>query len=207
MYKIFFKDRVIILTDRIDSDLSPEFGGIHKLGSEGELIKFIHDFEADESKKNAFIYHHHQKELLRRFREAFTNIHAAGGVVLDSTGKYFLTINRRGRPDLPKGKAEPGESYEIAAQREVAEECGIEPTEIMASLGSSFHVYTLDGERIFKETHWFRMTDKSGKQPVPQQEEDITSVYWLPLAEAGNFAAQTFPSIKDILTRAGLTNK
>jgi 8-oxo-dGTP pyrophosphatase MutT (NUDIX family) len=53
-------------------------------------------------------------------------IHAAGGVVLDSQGR--VAIVHRPRYDdwsLPKGKLDPGESFEQAALREVEEETGL----------------------------------------------------------------------------------
>jgi 8-oxo-dGTP pyrophosphatase MutT (NUDIX family) len=53
-------------------------------------------------------------------------IQAAGGVVLDSQGR--VAIVHRPRYDdwsLPKGKLDPGESFEQAALREVEEETGL----------------------------------------------------------------------------------
>ena len=204
MYKIFFKDRAIILTDHIDSDLTRDFGAIHKLGSEGELRRFLSDFEANDARKQAFIYHHNQRDLLHRVKDCYENIAAAGGLVMDPQHQHFLALNRRGRPDLPKGKAEAGESSEETARREVSEECGIDPPKIIKPLGPSFHIYYLEGQPVLKETRWFEMEAPNGQKPHPQVEEEITTAEWLPVSEAAWFAKNTFPSIKEIMKNAGL---
>jgi 8-oxo-dGTP diphosphatase len=53
-------------------------------------------------------------------------VEAAGGVVLDSKGRVAL-VHRPRYDDwtLPKGKLDPGESFEEAALREVEEETGL----------------------------------------------------------------------------------
>jgi 8-oxo-dGTP diphosphatase len=53
-------------------------------------------------------------------------VEAAGGVVLDDDGRVVL-VHRPKYDDwtLPKGKLDPGESFEEAALREVEEETGL----------------------------------------------------------------------------------
>jgi 8-oxo-dGTP diphosphatase len=53
-------------------------------------------------------------------------VRAAGGVVLDDEGRVVL-VHRPKYDDwtLPKGKLDPGESFEEAALREVEEETGL----------------------------------------------------------------------------------
>ncbi len=204
MYKIFFKDRVVLLTDRIDSDLTKGFDGIHKLGSDGELKKFLTGFESNMDRQQAIIYHHNKFELFQRFRSCYKNLLAAGGLIHNPQRTHFLTIQRLGRPDLPKGKVEKGEGFEEAAIREVEEECGISNPEITGSIGSSYHVYHLEGQSILKETRWFEMIYHGNTTPVPQTVENISEIKWVPNRKAKEFAAKTYPSIKEILKKSGL---
>lgn len=204
MYKIFFKDRVVILTDRIDSDLPNGFDGIHKLGSDGELKKFLSGFESNEDRQQAIIYHHNKHELFQRFRNCYKNLLAAGGLIWNPEKTHFLTMCRLGRPDLPKGKVEKEESFEEAAIREVEEECGIRNPEIIAPIASSYHVYYLEGQAILKETRWFKMIYHGNSTPIPQTEENISEIIWISIQEAKGFAEKTYPSIRDILKKAEL---
>ncbi len=59
-------------------------------------------------------------------------VEAAGGVVIreGEAGAEVVAVHRPKHDDwsLPKGKLEPGESWEAAALREVAEETGLEVT-------------------------------------------------------------------------------
>jgi len=62
-------------------------------------------------------------------------VHAAGGVVVrpdaDAPGTDQIVLVHRPRYDdwsLPKGKLEPGETFETAARREVEEETGLRCT-------------------------------------------------------------------------------
>jgi len=204
MYKIFFKDRVVLLSDRIDSDLTNGFDGIHKLGSDGELKKFLSGFESNEERQEAIIYHHNKHELFQRFRNCYKNLLAAGGLIWNPEKTHFLTMCRLGRPDLPKGKVEREESFEEAAIREVEEECGIRNPEIIAPIAPSYHVYHLGGQAILKETRWFEMIYHGDSTPKPQTEENISEISWISIQEAKEFAENTYPSIKEILKKSGL---
>ncbi len=204
MYKIFFKDRVVLLTDRIDSDLTTGFDGIHKLGSDGELKKFLTSFENNEGREQAIIYHHNKHELFQRFRSCYKNLLAAGGLIWNPEKTHFLTMCRLGRPDLPKGKVEKEETFEEAAIREVEEECGIRNPEIISPIGPSFHVYHLNGQTILKETRWFEMIYHGNSTPTPQTEEDISEINWVSGENVKNFADTTYPSIREILKKTGL---
>jgi 8-oxo-dGTP diphosphatase len=102
-------------------------------------------------------------------------IRAAGGVVLRE-GRVLLV--HRARYDdwsLPKGKLEPGETWEDAALREVWEETGLR-CELGAFLGSSH--YRVNGAP--KEVRWWAMT--SDDEGGPSNEVD--AVRWATLGEA-----------------------
>lgn len=204
MYKIFFKDRIVFLTDKIDHDLTMAFGAIHKLGSDGELKQFLSDFQANKDRHEAFIYHHNEHELFRRFRSLFKNILAAGGLIWNPDQSGFLTMERLGKADLPKGKVEPHETFEETALREVTEECGIENPEIIRPLGATYHTYMLDNQMVLKEVRWFEMVYHGNTKPTPQLEENITHIHWTHREEVMKFSQNTYPSIIEVLKKAEL---
>lgn len=79
------------------------------------------------SRKSGSKSHHARTRYAKRVDEV-----SAGGLVVDSSGTKGLLIARRDLKDqtrliwsLPKGHIEEGETPEIAAIREVAEETGI----------------------------------------------------------------------------------
>jgi 8-oxo-dGTP diphosphatase len=102
-------------------------------------------------------------------------IRAAGGVIV--RGGEVLLVHRPRYDDwsLPKGKLEPGESWEAAARREVEEETGLvcEPGE---EVGRTH--YEVRGEP--KEVRYFRMSPTA----EPRAQHEVDDVRWVPLAEA-----------------------
>ncbi len=204
MYKIFFKEGTLILTDKVEQDLGSDFNAIYKFGNEGELKKFMQHIENQLNGRTAFVYYHDEDELFERFKACFKNLTAAGGLVWNHKRTHFLTITRLGLPDLPKGKLERGESPEQAAAREVTEECGIAPLTIITPLTSTFHIYYLNQVPVLKETHWFEMIYHGKVTPIPQREENISEVFWTPREEWKKFMSQTYPSMGEVLKAAGL---
>lgn len=93
-------------------------------------------------------------------------------------------IYRNGVWDLPKGKRGQGESIEACARREVAEETGIPLPVIGQFLIKTYHQYQPEGNLYKKETAWFKMTTVPNVKLVPQQEEGITRIEWVDIAEA-----------------------
>jgi len=126
------------------------------------------------------------------------SVTAGGGVFFRSRKDEFqvLLIHRRGKWDLPKGKKDRGETIRDCALREVAEEIGIDPPKIVRRLGRTMHGYP-GKERFFvKITHWYAMrTDAAGF--VPQRDEGIDIVEWMPVEEA--IAKVAYPSLRTLL--------
>src|ERR1044071_2175954 len=115
---------------------------------------------------------------LEKFSKKYELVKAAGGVVINDDARILL-IYRRGKWDLPKGKAEENEPIELCANREVIEETGLSELLLRKPLIVTYHTYTEKGKAILKETHWF-LFDAPGKQQVqPQLEEDISKVEWV----------------------------
>ena len=133
------------------------------------------------------------------FQTYFLCQQAAGGLVLKE--RHILTIFRRNVWAFPKGHVEEGESDACAALREVEEETGIDSLCIRDDLGYIYHIYQgiTDSAFVFKATHWFSMRTASQKQPVPQTDEAITQVQWVPLT--GIMTMKMYPSMKYLLNR------
>jgi 8-oxo-dGTP pyrophosphatase MutT (NUDIX family) len=105
-------------------------------------------------------------------------VRAAGGVIVRSaaeSGPELLVVHRPRYDDwtLPKGKAEPGESDEECALREVEEETGL-----LCELGPEVAVSEYeDAAGRPKRVRYFEMTPPEGAEAAPQNE--IDDVRWL----------------------------
>ena len=198
MYKIFFKDRVLVLTANIERDLSQGVGSILKYANQGELRNFIMDFSANSQQARAYIYHHHLNELFTKVKALFRCLPAAGGLVWHADTGAFLGMHRLGHFDLPKGKVEQGESFETAALREVEEECALR-VGLLHPLCTTFHTYQLGEDFILKETRWFEMEYQGSDVPQPQSEENIEQVFWVKTEEVKHYLPKTYASIREVL--------
>ena len=130
---------------------------------------------------------------------------SAGGLVVDSTGTKGLLIARRDQKDqtrliwsLPKGHIEAGETPEIAAIREVAEETGI-TSEIARSLGVIDFWFMASGKRIHKTVHHFLFREVGGS--LQPQVTEVDDVAWIPLDEIVDRLA--YPDEKKLIARSG----
>jgi len=127
-------------------------------------------------------------------------IQAGGGLVLNEQNE-LLFIFRRGSWDLPKGKVDSGETIEACALREVEEETGVENLTLVDFVGITQHQYfdPYLQEEVIKESHWYIMTVKGVPALIPQTEEDITDIKWVPLAEVNALISNAYESIKEII--------
>ena len=130
---------------------------------------------------------------------------SAGGLVVDSTGTRGLLIARRDQKDqtrliwsLPTGHIEAGETPEIAALREVAEETGI-TSEIARSLGVIDFWFMASGKRIHKTVHHFLFKEVGGS--LKPQVTEVDDVAWIPLEEIVTKLA--YPDEKKLIARSG----
>lgn len=116
------------------------------------------------------------KQCLKHFRL----IKAAGGIVRNPDNKYLLIL-RNGRWDLPKGKAETGETIATTASREVEEETGVGNLVNDHLICKTYHVYKMFGEWILKQTSWYNMhtSTPSSTPTIPQCEEGIEVAEWV----------------------------
>lgn len=107
-------------------------------------------------------------------------------------GRQFLAvIEPQGKPEvlaLPKGLVDAGERPEMAAQREVLEETGIEAT-LIGKLHDIKYVYVRswgDKQRVFKIVSFYLFIYKSGMigDITEVMQHEVARAIWLPLEEA-----------------------
>ncbi|MBK9591143.1 MAG: NUDIX domain-containing protein [Crocinitomicaceae bacterium] len=125
-------------------------------------------------------------------------IEAAGGLVQHNN--TFLFIKRNGVWDIPKGKLDKGETPEIAAVREIEEECGLVKPVIIRHLVDTWHTYEHKGKMVLKKTYWYWLKASETKMNlVPQTEEGITEVAFFNKTEFAKIKADTFLSILEVI--------
>ena len=203
MYKVFFEDRVVFLSERVpDREAGP--GQVYKgFQSKSKLKGLLENFSLNEQVREMHIFHPDLEKLSDAFTSCFKCISAGGGLVLNRKGE-FLVIERNGVWDLPKGKMEKDEDFETTALREVEEETGLTGLETLGLLLSTFHTYPLKGRMVLKETQWFEMHWNSNGNPVLQSDEGITDFRWVKPGETGFIQRKTYASILDVLSLKNL---
>ena len=169
-------------SDRYDADL---------------LCNFLPEWLDEHDPGDTFIHEVGEDAVALALKETFRMAPAAGGVVVKD-GK-FVSIVRKGIPDLPKGHIEKGETPEVAALREVEEETGIVKLHIIKELPSTWHCYLEHDEWTLKRTYWYLMESEETIQPKPQTEEGITEIKLIGNEEIEDFLKNTFRSISEIL--------
>ena len=105
-------------------------------------------------------------------------VEAAGGVLRDDDGRILL-VHRPRYDDwtLPKGKLDPGETFEQAALREVHEETGL-----WCTLGPELATTEYrDNKGRPKVVRYWLMSVDGGEF---ESNDEVDEVCWLPLAEA-----------------------
>jgi 8-oxo-dGTP pyrophosphatase MutT (NUDIX family) len=137
---------------------------------------------------------------------------SAGGVLVRRlAGRWMLAaIRPGGKPPglwaLPKGRIDEGESGEVTALREVAEETGAHGRSL-GKLGDVKYVFTwppkpADGERIFKVVSFFLIRYEGGRLgDIPEEfRHEVAEAKWLPLEEAPRLLA--YGGEKDMARKA-----
>lgn len=203
MYKVFFQDRVIYLTKDFSTHFFNNYGLFYKFYDLNELSDLLKLFTVVTKIKKLYIFHHNLDQLLKEFKQIFTNIDAAGGLIFNSEGKV-LVIKRKGKWDLPKGRIEDGEDSEIAAVREATEETGISKLQIKSAIIETRHIYLEGITPILKKTQWFEMETSSNDLPMPQIEEEITEAVWYNPEDLPMILGNTYLSIIDVLKEKNL---
>jgi 8-oxo-dGTP pyrophosphatase MutT (NUDIX family) len=105
-------------------------------------------------------------------------IQAAGGLLWSRGLLALIHRSRYGDWTLPKGKLQPGESWESAALREVREETGYR-TRLLTFAGAVAYE-TGKGPKLVR----FWNMEPAGPDPEPFDASEVAEVVWLPPAEA-----------------------
>jgi ADP-ribose pyrophosphatase YjhB (NUDIX family) len=206
MYKVFFNDRIVFLTDQtsgVKIDGQNLFCPYKNLST---LRDILYQFSSNPSILSVTFTHHDVDELFHIFSSLFLYIEAAGGIVKNRNSE-ILVIFRYNKWDLPKGKIDKKESTERAATREISEECGITGHQIVRSLTETFHTYTVKNKPILKKVFWFEFSYAGNEELKPQVNEDISKAVWAKPTQMNFVFENTYESIKEVLYAAGIYKK
>jgi 8-oxo-dGTP pyrophosphatase MutT (NUDIX family) len=196
MYKVFIENtslHIVESKDFIPKDVLVIFEG------DIELVK-VSLFQSLKSVDNhlpIYIVSSSPESTFSKLFEDFDCIEAAGGIVKRKDS--FLFIKRNGKWDIPKGKLEKGENSEVAAVREIEEECGISGHVIENMIGITYHTYEYKRKPVIKKTYWYELKYDGIKQTFPQIEEGITKVKWFKLDQISKVKKCTYLSILEVI--------
>ena len=135
-----------------------------------------------------------KKAYKKGIKSMFYTLKAAGGLVTNQNNEYLL-IYRLAKWDLPKGKAEKGETSEITAIREVEEECSVS-VKLEEFICATWHYYPQRGKQMLKKTDWYAMECIDDSNLQPQTIEDIEKVEWVDKPQLNTALANTYNSIE-----------
>ena len=206
MYKVFFNQKPLILTDKIQyiSDTEPLL--FIKYSSVTQIIKAL------KSSKNSkvFLYHKDTDKLWKGFIKKFPIVEAAGGLVKRTDNK-LLFIFRNNKWDLPKGGVEKKELIINAAKREVTEETGVSDIMVENKISETYHIFKKGKRFRLKKTYWFKMSTTYMGKTNPQTEEGIEKTKWVSNKNIEDILNDAFENIRiivlEVLKNDALGNK
>lgn len=198
MYKVFINDKPLIISDSFQQ--KNYSGKILELTyrNEGTIAEAELLLQQSDYLSAVVILCKNVNEVWEQFCTTHKIIEAAGGLVLNKKDE-LLIIFRNQKWDLPKGKVETNESYEMAALREVHEECGIDHVELGNKLTVVFHTYHIEQKKILKKTHWYWMKWKGEGVPKPQLAEGISEIIFRDKDNLDDILENTFLSISELI--------
>lgn len=190
MYKVFVNDVPIILSTQENIGSNYTNIAIKK----AKLKKLIRQIESGEL-TYLNLYHKNEQKLLKHLKRKLKVVIAGGGLVYNAN-QEILFIYRNKKWDLPKGKAEKGESIEETALREVEEETHVEGLKIVSFLQITYHIINRNNKYKLKETHWYEMkTDFTGEL-VPELSEGIKKAKWKNFEKTQKALQKSYANIK-----------
>jgi 8-oxo-dGTP pyrophosphatase MutT (NUDIX family) len=127
---------------------------------------------------------------------------SAGGVVVRGDEVIVIVPVKRAADGrrvvgLPKGHLDGDETPQRAAQREVAEETGVD-AELVEELGDVRYVYERRGRRVEKVVRFYLFQYRSGD--VADHDHEIEEARWVPLRQAAG--ELTYAGEREMVERA-----
>ena len=190
MYQVFYKKKIILLTDVFKEGKDFKSFPIKDIKLK-KVIKLL-------NKKNTnsvHLFHKNKDKLLKYFFKLIPTVIAAGGKITNSKSET-LFIYRNDKWDLPKGKAKKNEQLPQTALREVKEETGIKEVSINKPLEITYHIFRRNNEYRLKVTYWFDMFSDYEGIFFPQLDEGITDVKWVKKADLEEVKINSYPNIR-----------
>ena len=196
MYKVFFNQKLILLTTDIISpkEDSPFF--YVKFTNK----KFVVQMLKSKKVKMLYLYHSKEDKLWYYFLNMFKLIEAAGGLVRNLKTNHFLFIFRNKKWDLPKGRINKNEEVQKAAIREVEEETGVENLSITKPLNTTYHIFKRNRKYRLKKTFWYLMETDYNGELTPEIKEGIEKAIWVDKKLIISFKSQMYQNINLIIS-------
>ena len=187
--EIYFAHKVLILTD------SPvEISDYYRMPS-SELSR-ANVLKIFETTNTIVVLDSMIEPYIEQFFSEFKWVEAAGGLVENEKGETLM-IYCYCHWDLPKGHIDEGESADVCAVREVAEETGVKGAKIVRFLCNTLHAYGVYGVWEVKRTSWYQLSAESCPTK-PQEEEDIAIAKWCSPEEVEENLRSTYPTIRNV---------
>jgi len=207
MFKIFFNDRQLILSDNWNSCAADVNAISYKVIKNSEIKELVARFLENQQLRCLHLVAENATNLFNEVSRLFEQLGAAGGLVQNTSGE-ILMIFRNNHWDLPKGRCEANERSEETALREVEEECGIGGLQLFHSLITTYHIYrdtyNPNGNLVMKRTCWYLMKYEGNQKPIPQTVEGIERAEWIPQSQISTILPTLYNSIREVLFVAGV---
>jgi 8-oxo-dGTP pyrophosphatase MutT (NUDIX family) len=195
---IHFAHKVLILTD------SPvEIEGAYRLPS--SKLSRANVLKIFETTNTVVVIDKMIEYYIESFKSEFKYVEAAGGLVENEKGETLMIYCYR-HWDLPKGHIDEGETADVCAVREVAEETGVAGAKIVRFLCNTFHTYDVYGVWELKCTSWYHLVAESC-EPKPQKEEDIMVAKWCSAEEVEENLLASYPTIRNVFAERNIVKK
>jgi 8-oxo-dGTP pyrophosphatase MutT (NUDIX family) len=203
MYKVFFNDRVLVISNSWDRAFADPCAIVRKITKKSDIPALVRLFLETPDMQVLWLLSEHPAALMEELPGLFHCVEAAGGLVQNAQ-QQWLMIYRYNHWDLPKGHCEAGETREETALREVAEECGLAGLQLLHPLTATYHIYREREQFVLKRTHWFAMRHAGEAAPVPQAAESIDKAEWKSPCELASLWPEMYGSIVEVFRAAGL---